>query len=153
MPARLIDSPAGRLLLVEAEGELAEIRYVDDTTRRASDDTPLLRRAERQLAEFFAGRRHSFDLPLVPARTAFQQKVREAMQRIPYGQTRSYGELAHEAGGAPRAIGQACGANPLPLVVPCHRVVGAVGLGGYSGGKGLETKRFLLALESRPGGG
>jgi len=152
VPARLIDSPAGPLLLVEADGALAEIRFADGT-ERDSDDTPLLRRAERQLAEFFAGRRHDFDLKLAPARTPFQQRVRDAMRRIPYGQTRSYGELAHDAGGAPRAIGQACGANPLPLVVPCHRVVGAAGPGGYSGGKGLETKQFLLSLESRPGGG
>jgi len=142
-----MDSPAGPLLLVEANGMLAEIRFTGRLLPDA-DDTPLLRRTERQIAEFFAGRRHDFDLPLAPARTPFQQRVREAMLRIPWGQTRSYGELAHEAGGAPRAIGQACGANPLPLVVPCHRVVGASGPGGYSGGRGLETKRLLLALES-----
>ena len=80
--------------------------------------------------------------------TAFQARVRKAMQDIPYGQTRTYGELAHSAGGAPRAVGQACGANMLPLIVPCHRVVASTGLGGYSGGKGLDTKRLLLALES-----
>ena len=69
------------------------------------------------------------------------------MISIPWGQTLSYGEVAHAAGGAPRAVGQACGANMLPLVVPCHRVLAANGIGGYSGGKGLDTKRFLLALE------
>lgn len=153
MPARLIDSPAGPLLLVEATGALAEIRFAGHTGDRPQDDTPLLCEAERQITEFFAGQRREFDLPLAPGRTAFQQRVRDAMRRIPYGQTRSYGELAHEAGGAPRAIGRACGANPLPLVVPCHRVVAAGGLGGYSGGKGLETKRFLLALESGADGG
>jgi methylated-DNA-[protein]-cysteine S-methyltransferase len=146
MPARLIDSPIGPLLLVEDGGLLAEIRFADgDEPDR--DDTPLLKRAQKQLDEFFAGSRRKFDLPLIPARTAFQQRVREAMVSIPWGQTLSYGEVAHIAGGAPRAVGQACGNNMLPLVVPCHRVLAANGIGGYSGAKGLDTKRFLLALE------
>ena len=73
--------------------------------------------------------------------------MRAAMVSIPWGRTLSYGEIAHIAGGAPRAVGQACGANMLPIVVPCHRVLAANGIGGYSGAKGLDTKRFLLALE------
>lgn len=146
MPACLTDSPAGPLLLVEDRGRLAEIRFADgDEPDR--DETALLARAKAQIAEFFAGERREFDLPLVPARTAFQQRVREAMLSIPWGRTLSYGEIAHIAGGAPRAVGQACGANMLPIVVPCHRVVAANGIGGYSGAKGLDTKRFLLALE------
>lgn len=146
MPSRLIETPAGPLLIVEAYGKLGEIRFAAGT-EKDSDDTPLLRRTARQIEEYFAGRRRRFDLPLAPARTAFQERVRRAMQAIPYGETRTYGDLAHSAGGAPRAVGQACGANMLPLVVPCHRVVASTGLGGYSGGKGLDTKRFLLALE------
>ena len=146
MPARLIDTPVGPILIVESGGRIAEIRFASGA-ETDSDDTPLLRRAGTQISEYFAGRRRQFDLPLAPAPTAFQARVRKAMQDIPYGQTRSYGELAHSAGGAPRAIGQACGANSLPLVVPCHRVVASGGLGGYSGGKGLATKRQLLALE------
>jgi len=146
MPARLIDTPVGPILLVESDGRIAEIRFAHGT-ERDRDDTPLLRRAEVQIGEYFAGRRRRFDLPLAPAPTPFQARVRDAMQAIPYGQTRSYGELAHSAGGAPRAIGQACGANPLPLLVPCHRVVASNGIGGYSGGRGLATKRLLLALE------
>lgn len=149
MPARLIDTPVGPVLIIETAGRLAEIRFAAGT-EPDRDDTPLLRRAEHQIAAYFAGTRRRFDLPLAPAPTAFQARVRRAMQAIPYGQTRGYGELAHEAGGAPRAVGQACGANRLPLVVPCHRVVAAGGLGGYSGGKGLATKRFLLALEGAP---
>ena len=146
MPACLMNSPVGPLLLVEDGGRLAEIRFADgDEPDR--DDTPLLKRAQKQIDEFFAGSHRKFDLPLVPARTAFQQRVREAMISIPSGQTLSYGEIAHIAGGAPRAVGQACGANMLPLVVPCHRVLAANGIGGYSGAKGLDTKRFLLALE------
>lgn len=146
MPARLIDTPAGPVLIVESGGRIVEVRFASgaETDR---DDTPLLRRAATQIAEYFAGHRQQFDLPLAPAPTAFQARVRQAMQDIPYGQTRTYGELAHSAGGAPRAIGQACGANSLPLVVPCHRVVASGGLGGYSGGNGLATKRQLLALE------
>lgn len=146
MPACLTDSPIGPLLLIEDDGRLAEIRFaVGDEPDR--DETPLLKKAKAQLAEFFAGRRREFDLPLVPARTAFQQRVRDAMLSIPWGRTLSYGEIAHIAGGAPRAVGQACGANMLPIIVPCHRVLAANGIGGYSGAKGLDTKRFLLALE------
>ena len=146
MPASLVESPAGPLLLIEDAGKLAEIRFASGE-EPDRDDTPLLRMAKKQIGEFFAGRRRSFDLPLVPARTAFQQRVREAMQSIPWGRTMSYGEIAHVAGGAPRAVGQACGANMLPIVVPCHRVVAAQGIGGYSGAHGLDTKRLLLALE------
>jgi methylated-DNA-[protein]-cysteine S-methyltransferase len=141
-----MDSPIGPLLLIEDGGQLAEIRFAagDEPDRT---ETSLLNRARLQIEEYFAGRRKRFDLPLVPARTDFQQRVREAMTSIPWGQTLSYGEIAHIAGGAPRAVGQACGANMLPLVVPCHRVLAANGIGGYSGAKGLNTKRFLLALE------
>jgi len=146
MPACLIDSPVGPLLLIEDSGFLSEVRFADgDESDR--DETPLLKKATAQIEEFFAGRRHGFDLPLIPAKTPFQQRVREAMTSIPWGQTLSYGEIAHIAGGAPRAVGQACGANMLPIIVPCHRVLAAKGIGGYSGAKGLDTKRFLLALE------
>jgi methylated-DNA-[protein]-cysteine S-methyltransferase len=141
-----MDSPVGPLLLVEDNGRLVEIRFAtgDEPDR---DKTPLLADTRLQIDEYFAGRRQKFDLPLVPARTGFQQRVRETMISIPWGQTLSYGEIAHIAGGAPRAVGQACGANMLPLVVPCHRVLAANGIGGYSGASGLDTKRFLLALE------
>jgi methylated-DNA-[protein]-cysteine S-methyltransferase len=146
MPARLVDTAAGPLLLIEDAGRLVEIRFATGE-ERDRDITALLGMAEEQIGEFFAGSRKQFDLPLVPARTPFQQRVREAMLSIPYGRTMSYGEIAHLAGGAPRAVGQACGANMLPIVVPCHRVVAAHGIGGYSGAQGLDTKRFLLALE------
>ncbi len=146
MPACLMNSPVGPLLLIEDGGWLAEIRF-DAGGEPDRDETPLLKRARSQIEEYFAGRRRKFDLPLTPARTDFQRRVRRAMASIPWGQTLSYGEIAHIAGGAPRAVGQACGANMLPLVVPCHRVLAANGIGGYSGGRGLDTKRFLLAIE------
>jgi methylated-DNA-[protein]-cysteine S-methyltransferase len=146
MPARLMESPVGPLLIIEVRGNLAEIRFASGGETDA-DDTPLLARTVRQLDEYFAAQRRNFDLPLLPARTLFQQRVRDAMSSIPYGQTRSYGEIAHIAGGAPRAVGRACGANSLPIVVPCHRVLAAHGIGGYSGAEGLDTKRFLLGIE------
>lgn len=147
MPAVIVDTPAGPLLVVDRDGEIAETRFADFGDA-PNDESDLLRNARVQLDEYFAGRRHAFDLPLAGATTPYQERVRRAMLAIPYGQTRSYGELAHRAGGGPRAIGQACGANPLPILVPCHRVVAAHGLGGYSGGAGLATKRMLLELES-----
>lgn len=151
MPALTVETLAGPLLLVERHGELAEARFVVPGDS-ADNESNLLHRAKIQVEEYFSGRRHRFDLPLAPAATPFQDRVRRAMLAIPYGQTRSYGELAHSAGGAPRAIGQACGANPLPIFVPCHRVVAAKGLGGYSGGAGLTTKRLLLTLEQGAAG-
>jgi methylated-DNA-[protein]-cysteine S-methyltransferase len=109
---------------------------------------PVLSRAAAQLAEYFAGNRRVFDLPLAPPVNAFQARVREAMLAIPYGAVGSYGGIAAAIGSAPRAVGGACGRNPLPIVVPCHRVLAAGGrAGGYSGVGGLGTKRFLLALE------
>lgn len=110
--------------------------------------TALDREVARQLAQYFAGRRDAFDLPMALDVTRFQTKVLRAVGRIPYGQTRSYGEIARAAGQprAARAVGQAVGANPLPLLIPCHRVLAAQGrLGGFGGG--LVWKRFLLRLE------
>lgn len=117
---------------------------------RDQDDTPLLRRACAQLQQYFDGARLAFDLPLGPAGTPFQRRVWAALCDIPPGETRSYGDLAASLGTSARAIGGANAANPIPILIPCHRVVGASGaLGGYSGGDGVATKRFLLALEAR----
>ena len=104
----------------------------------------------RQLGRYFAGRKKPFFLPLAPLGTPFQRRVWAQLQRIPYGERRTYAEVAQAIGRprAARAVGSACGANPLPIAVPCHRVVGQGGrLGGYSGG--LEVKRFLLEIEGR----
>ena len=106
--------------------------------------------AARQLGEYFAGKRFEFDLPLAPVGTAFQRTVWRQLQQIPYGETISYGELARRVGNpkASRAVGSANGANPLPIVIPCHRVIAGDGtLGGFGGG--LPTKQALLALEVR----
>jgi methylated-DNA-[protein]-cysteine S-methyltransferase len=143
------DSPVGRLAIAEEAGAIVAIRWAADAV---GEPTPLLCEAQRQLAAYFDGRIHSFNLPLAPAGTPFERRVWTAMRAIPYGQTRRYGELAIELGSAPRAIGRACGHNPIAIVVPCHRVLARSGIGGYSGGAGLATKRALLALEagSRP---
>jgi methylated-DNA-[protein]-cysteine S-methyltransferase len=117
----------------------------------------LLRCACDQLHAYFDGALNEFDLPLAPAGTAYRQRVWRALCAIPYGETRSYIDIAQLAGGSARSVGQANGCNPIPVIIPCHRVVLAPGrstrgpaahLGGYSGGEGLATKRYLLALEA-----
>ncbi|MBM3951363.1 MAG: methylated-DNA--[protein]-cysteine S-methyltransferase [Rhodospirillales bacterium] len=111
----------------------------------------LLERAARQLQEYFDGRRKKFDLRFRPAGTPFQRKVWARLAAIPYGKVETYGAIAKKLGSAPRAVGGACGANPIPILIPCHRVLGANGgLGGYSGAGGVATKRFLLAQEGLP---
>ena len=154
MPCRALSSPIETLLLVEENGALTELRIGEIPDGRAeggNDGSPLLAEAARQLAAYFAGSLRDFDLPLAPAASPFQARMRAAMLAIPFGETRTYGDLAQELGGNtdPRAVGQGCGANPLPILVPCHRVVAAGGkLGGYSGGSGRATKRWLLGHEA-----
>ncbi|KQY58831.1 cysteine methyltransferase [Aeromicrobium sp. Root495] len=151
MSTRWIDSPIGGLRLHVSAGLLTAIDF-DATPRGARVEDPLLDTVERQLDEYFAGRRTEFDLPLANDGTEFQQKVWGELQRIPFGETASYGQIAARLGYEPvvsRAVGAANGANPIPVVVPCHRVIGSNGtLTGYAGG--LERKRILLALE-QPG--
>ena len=140
-----VGSPVGPLTLAERDGALVRIAFGDGG---ACDRTPLLDDAARQLAEYFDGRRRVFDLPLAPDGTPFQREVWLALREIPYGQTRSYKQIAAAVGRpqACRAVGMANNRNPLPIVVPCHRVVGASGaLTGYAGG--LEIKSKLLQLE------
>lgn len=148
----VMDSPIGELRLKAADGALTSIEFspfadIDDLR---ADDDPVLAATRNQLAEYFAGRRRSFDLPLAARGTAFQQRVWTALQDIAWGETASYGELARRLAmvpGASRAVGLANGRNPIPIIVPCHRVIGADGsLTGYAGG--LDRKKILLELES-----
>mgnify|MGYP002634684202 CR=1 FL=1 len=151
MPQLSMPSPLGHLTLVEEGGHITGLRWqgLRGKAGRSSEATPLLRRAQRQLEAYFQGRRQSFDLPLAPAGTAFQKAVWQAMSKIPHGKTRSYGQLAKDLKSGPRAVGGACGRNPIPILIPCHRVLGAHGaLGGYSARGGVATKRRLLALEA-----
>ena len=145
-----MDSPIGKLLLVGDERGLVRLSMspfsIDPEWKR---DSASFEAARRQLEEYFTGERHEFDLPLALAGNSFELEVWEALLRIPYGETASYGEVAREIGhpDAARAVGSANGRNPVAVIVPCHRVIGADGgLTGYGGG--LERKRFLLDLEA-----
>lgn len=142
MAACTVSSPFGALSLIEEEGRIARLRWGG----QGADDTPLLTEACRQLAEYFAGRLTAFDLPIA-FRPGLQGEVMRAMCAIPFGETRTYGDLAKDLGAPAQAIGQACGANPVAVIVPCHRVLGASGLGGFSAPGGVETKVALLRHE------
>lgn len=144
-----IVSPLGRLLLAEDGEGLSRVMLAADVPDRGEGETsPLLEEAARQLQEYFAGRRHEFELALHPAGTAFQQRVWQALREIPYGETRSYKDIARIVGVPQgfRAVGMANHRNPLLIVTPCHRVIAADGtLRGFA--CGLECKRFLLRFE------
>jgi len=151
---RHIDSPVGPLLVAgdDAGLQLIEFRAPRHPVRRGehwrAGDHAVLRQAQAQLGEYFAGKRRHFDLPLAPRGTGFQREVWWELANIPFGSTISYAELAQRLGrpAATRAVGAANGRNPIPIVLPCHRVIGADGsLTGFGGG--LPTKRFLLQLE------
>ena len=155
----VLDSPVGELRLVERDGALTAIEFSPFAEPDApgpgaprgvrDDDHPVLARAAEQLGAYFAGELTEFDLPLNPHGTPWQQAVWEQLSAIGYGETSSYGEVAARLGrtnAASRAVGLANGRNPIPIVIPCHRVVGADGtLTGYAGG--LERKQVLLRLE------
>jgi methylated-DNA-[protein]-cysteine S-methyltransferase len=144
MPSLSIPSPVGQLTIEEEDGAIGAIRWAD---MPAGNSSPLLTEAARQLDAYFASKLTHFDLPLAPAGSPFESRVWSAMRLIPFGETRSYGDLARTFGSAPRPVGRACGRNPIPIVIPCHRVLARGGLGGYSGAGGLATKQRLLALE------
>ena len=143
---RHIETPIGRLALFADGDGLCALRFA--STGEEMDAAPLLLQAERELEEYFAGRRTAFSVPLSMHGTPFQMEVWAALRTIPYGETSSYAALAAQIGRprACRAVGMANHVNPLPILVPCHRVVGADGhLTGYAGG--LDVKKYLLELE------
>lgn len=156
---KLIDSPVGRLKLVASSEGLVAILWGRDKPSQADvalgemrrdDGDRILMETERQLREYFDGKRKEFSLRLDMRGTAFQKDVWEALLAIPYGETTSYGEIAKKIGrpSASRAVGAANGANPIPIVVPCHRVIGSTGkLTGFGGG--LDVKEKLLGIESQ----
>jgi methylated-DNA-[protein]-cysteine S-methyltransferase len=144
-----VDSPVGRLAIEADHDTVTAVRWAgpgeqtrDKTTR------PVLKEAAHQLDRYFAKKLKRFDLPLAQRGTDFQKRVWAAMRDIPYGETATYGGMAVALGSGPRPVGMACARNPIPIIVPCHRVLGSGGKeGGFSGGKGLPTKRQLLAIE------
>jgi len=157
LASKTMESPVGKLKLVASDKGLVAVLWQNDRPTRvrlaepAEDDQhPVLLKAERQLGEYFAGKRKEFSIPLDMRGTPFQKTVWEALLAIPFGETRSYGQLANQLGNpnATRAVGAANGRNPLSIIVPCHRVIGSSGkLTGFGGG--LETKAQLLSLEQK----
>lgn len=150
----ILKTPIGPLLIAGDENGITEIRFPENG--KAAKPEPewiesadALADARAQLSEYFAGKRSSFDLTLNPSGTEFQRRVLDELKRIPYGQTASYSDIAERVGrpAAVRAVGAANGRNPIPIVIPCHRVIGKSGkLTGFAGG--LDVKRRLLELES-----
>lgn len=145
----MFDTPVGAMALGAEAGQLVRLYLPNTPTPRLmSRETPLLKLGQEQLLDYLAGRRKAFDLPLAPEGTPFMQRIWAVLAQIPWGQVRTYGDIAQDMGcpGGARAVGMACSRNPLPILIPCHRVVGAGGvLTGYAGG--LELKRKLLAVE------
>ncbi|MGD1925756.1 MAG: methylated-DNA--[protein]-cysteine S-methyltransferase [Paracoccaceae bacterium] len=145
---RSVDTPLGRLVVREEKDRVTAVSW---STAQHHDDTPILREAERQLEAYFRNELREFDLPLQPDGDVFQQSVCDAMLAIPFGQTREYGEIARDLGSMPQPVGNACGRNSIPVIIPCHRVVSASGLGGFSAPGGVETKVALLKHEGAYG--
>jgi len=147
----VIDSPLGRLG-IQARDALTSIDFLSARTPLTAPGTPLAKRVCRQLRTYFSNPRAGFRLPIQSGGTQFQNRVWRAMMTIPVGQVRSYRQIASQLGSAPRPVGGACRANPVPIVVPCHRIVSSAGLGGFmgkSGGRAIAIKRWLLDHEGR----
>ena len=150
----IIDTPCGPLGYVVRDGSLTGIDFLTARARARAAHDQLGRRIEAQLRRYFETPGASFDLPMQLAGTSFQQRVWRALRSIPTGTTRTYGELARQLRSGARAVGSACRANPIPIVIPCHRVTAASGLGGYCGateGQSLRTKHWLITHEARSG--
>ena len=147
MPEKTVNSPFGPLRLHSEHGYLTAIRWGEG----ADEACEVLSRVAEQLEAYFSHDLKVFDLPLKPRGDAFQLAVCSAMSAIPYGETRTYGDLARDLKNQPQPVGNACGNNSIPIVIPCHRVVGATGLGGFSAPGGIETKVALLKHEGAYG--
>ncbi|CUH67612.1 Methylated-DNA--protein-cysteine methyltransferase, constitutive [Thalassovita gelatinovora] len=142
-----VETPTGAVTLTEDTGAITRA----DWCGSHSDRSPLLDKAAHQLTEYFNGDRTAFDLPLRVDGSDFQRRVCAAITAIPFGETRTYGDLAKNLQVPAQAVGQGCGGNPIPILIPCHRVLGSKGLGGFSGRGGVETKVWLLKHEGAAG--
>ncbi|MEP2030918.1 MAG: methylated-DNA--[protein]-cysteine S-methyltransferase [Paracoccaceae bacterium] len=148
MPTSTLNTKFGRLGLVEEDGAIVSLKW------NATDDgvpTDLLRDGIAQLRDYVEGKLEVFDLPLRVIGSEFQRSVCDQIFAIPYGYTKTYGEIAKALGAPAQAVGSACGGNPIPIIIPCHRVMGARGLTGFSGAGGVETKVALLRHEGAAG--
>ena len=152
MPRLTFDTPTGPFTVTEDGGAIIHAEWTAEGDPPGRDETPLLIEARRQIADYYAGARAAFDLPLDVQASTFQRAVCDAMLAIPLGETLTYGDIAAALGVPAQAVGQACGGNPIPLIIPCHRVMGAGGqLTGFSGRGGVETKVWLLRHEKAAG--
>jgi methylated-DNA-[protein]-cysteine S-methyltransferase len=144
-----ISTPIGPIMVMAEGDAITEIKVIAGQEPKGCCPSPVVQNAMEQLIEYFEGKRREFHLRVEPRGTNFQLRVFNALTGIPYGQTQSYGDIAKSMGSpmAARAVGRACAANPIIIVIPCHRVVGRNGLGGFSAPGGSETKVFLLNLE------
>ncbi|WP_170473739.1 methylated-DNA--[protein]-cysteine S-methyltransferase [Ruegeria arenilitoris] len=143
-----VNTQFGRLGVEEKDGVVTRLIWGGVEEGEA---TPLLQEAAAQLRAYDMGRLHRFDLPMKVSGSKFQQRVCEVMSNIPFGETLTYGDIARELDQPAQPVGQACGANPIPVIIPCHRVLAANGLGGFSGQGGIETKVALLRHEGAAG--
>jgi len=145
-----LDTPLGKVSVRIRDDKLCEINIGDECQHQAYDNNTLLKQLRSELDTYFADNQFHFSVPLDLHGTKFQQRVWQALSRIPVGETSTYGQLATQLNSSPRAVGNACRANPLPIIIPCHRVIAKQGLGGYDGqtsGKRLDIKRWLLKHE------
>lgn len=142
-----VQTPTGDVTLTEEGGAITRVEWGG----RGHDHSAVLDRAAQQMAAYFEDSINEFDVPLKVDGSIFQQAVCDAMRAIPVGHTRTYGDIARDLNVPPQAVGQACGGNPIPIIIPCHRVLGATGLGGFSGAGGVETKVALLRHEGAAG--
>lgn len=147
MLQRTFETPTGRFTVVERSGTLIRAFWGEG----GDDNSPLLLRAQAQVQGYFSGDCQEFDLPVTVDGSDTQRRICAAIAAIPFGETREYGDLAAELGLPAQAIGQGCGRNPLPVIIPCHRILSARGLGGFSGAGGVETKIWLLRHENAAG--
>ncbi len=143
-----VETQFGRLGVEETDGAITRLVW---NGRDDEPQTPLLAEAAAQLTAYDQGRLQQFDLPYRVSGSEFQRQVCDLMYAIPLGETRTYGDIAKDLGQPPQPVGQACGANPIPVIIPCHRVLAANGLGGFSGDGGIETKVALLRHERAAG--
>lgn len=148
MLEKTVTTQFGDLVLLQEADAIAAVRW---GRARQEGSSALLEEAARQLAAYDQGTREAFDLPLKVEGSAFQRAVCDAIYAIPFGETRTYGDIAKSLGAPAQAVGQACGGNPIPIIIPCHRVMGAKGLTGFSGAGGVETKVALLKHEKAGG--
>lgn len=144
MPVTEIDTWLGRMSIHETDGAITQLLW-NGSGRK--EETPVLKEAAAQLQAYMNGKLEKFDLPLSPKGGDLHQAVFRAMLAIPFGETRTYGDVARELDTYGQPVGQACGANPIPIIIPCHRILSANGLGGFSGSGGTETKIALLKHE------